>query len=178
MTARAFTLLELMVVISIIGIIMGLSLPMLSLVRLQTKQAACASNLRQLGMLIDTKAQHNGGRFPVARYMPLPFVSSDDSPSLLDVLLGGGKRPLDDAFRCPGDQQVFVRCGISYTYQSELGGRTLEGGRMGRRLTPSEVVVARDFDGGDFETTDGTLSVDFFHGDRNLLFADGHAGGY
>lgn len=167
-----------MVVISIIGIIMGLSLPMLSLVRVRAKQTACASNLRQLGMLIDTKAQQNGGVFPVARYMPAPFVSSDPSPSLLDVLLGGGRRPLDDAFRCPGDQQVFYRCGISYVYQSELGGRTLEGGRTGRRLTPSDIVVARDCDGGDFETTDGTLSVDFFHGDRNLLFADGHAGGY
>jgi prepilin-type processing-associated H-X9-DG protein/prepilin-type N-terminal cleavage/methylation domain-containing protein len=50
--ACAFTLIELMTVISIIGLLMGILLPSLKLTRNLTHSAVCQSNLRQLGIAI------------------------------------------------------------------------------------------------------------------------------
>ena len=51
---RAFTLIELLTVIAIIGVLAGILVPVLGTVRAQARQAACSSNLRQLGQAILT----------------------------------------------------------------------------------------------------------------------------
>lgn len=63
--ATAFTLIELIVVISIIGLLMGILLPALNAARNTARSAVCKSNLRQLGFALKIyAAKHNGYMIP------------------------------------------------------------------------------------------------------------------
>src|SRR5690242_16499995 len=67
---KAFTLIEVLVVIAIIMILIGILLPSLEHVRHQAYIADCASNLRQVGAAITLYANENHGNFPRTRYTP------------------------------------------------------------------------------------------------------------
>lgn len=64
MIRRAFSLVELLVVIGIIGILLALLLPTLRKTRLAAEQTVCASNLRQIGLAIQNYMTDNSGRLP------------------------------------------------------------------------------------------------------------------
>lgn len=63
-TADGFTLVELLVVISIIASLAALAVLGARSVMLSSKQAACASNLRNIGLALHLYAQDHDGRFP------------------------------------------------------------------------------------------------------------------
>ena len=86
-----------------------------------------------------------------------------------------------DVYHCPGDPNiVHGLSGVSYMYQSELSGLKIDEFFPVRLLniSPSQVVVMRDFDGGVFDTRDGEVEAPPFHDLRNLLFADFHTGNF
>ena len=61
--ARAFTIIELLIVISIIAILVGMLLPAISYARGEAHKTTCKSNLRQLGIALSMYIMTHDGRF-------------------------------------------------------------------------------------------------------------------
>ncbi|EIP98638.1 prepilin-type N-terminal cleavage/methylation domain-containing protein [Opitutaceae bacterium TAV1] len=61
---RAFTLIELLTVIAIIGILAAIIIPTVSSVRESANRARCVSNLRQIGIYFAFYAEENKGYLP------------------------------------------------------------------------------------------------------------------
>jgi competence protein ComGC len=62
---KGFTLLDLLVVLSVIAVLIILQLPVLAAGKSQSKIGMCASNVRQLALACQIYANDNGERLPV-----------------------------------------------------------------------------------------------------------------
>ena len=68
-TRRGFTLIELLVVIAIIAILAAILFPVFAKAREKARQAACLSNLKQVGLAIMMYVQDYDERMPIAGAM-------------------------------------------------------------------------------------------------------------
>src|ERR1019366_907370 len=79
--AGAFTLVEMLTVIAIIGILAALLLPALEQAKARAKRIQCVGNLREIGLATHLFANDHGGKFPTQ-------VSINDGGSLEFVTAG------------------------------------------------------------------------------------------
>ncbi len=108
-----FTLIELLVVVVIIGLLAALLLPALSHARTKARLIACVSNIRQIGIAMNTYAGNFNGYFPPPVVGPWPGFGWDHAtwdeslaPYLSKVPWDVNAQPVNIAvpvLRCPLD---------------------------------------------------------------------------
>lgn len=95
---RAFTVMEVLVVIGIIAVLMAILIPAAERVRHQAYVDKCASNLRQIGLALQTYAQENHGNYPRTVY--------SGNPAAYALTRGTGINANDPFISGPGAVQV------------------------------------------------------------------------
>ena len=106
---RGFTLVELLVVIGIIALLIGILLPALSSARKHANQAACASNLRQMG-LATLMYLNDWGYYPGARDQ-VSGGSFAVWPTRLRKYMNGSQK----VFYCPAENYDLVNWTVGLT---------------------------------------------------------------
>lgn len=159
---RAFTLLELLVVLAVVGTLVGLGFPAYRRAVQNARATVCLSNLRQLGGALNLYLADHEMRMPV---LEAGRRSKGEEKASIDTVLG---TYVKDArvFACPADDGNFARdTGTSYFWNTALNGQPVGALRFLVIEDQSRIPVISDKEG--------------FHPYQankvNILFADGHA---
>ena len=112
-----FSLIELLVVISIIAVLAALSLTGFNLVRERGKMSSCMNNLKQIGFCLHQYAADNQDALPVCER----FTSTYGLPTIKSVLISYAANN-DRVFCCPSDRSNYLTHGTSYEWNSFVSG--------------------------------------------------------
>jgi prepilin-type N-terminal cleavage/methylation domain-containing protein len=154
--ARAFTLVELLVVISIIALLVSILLPALARAREQAQQVVCSANLHSIGLIHEMWSQDNEGLFPT-------HINSSNGYILLHVAFKNYTNNIDQTWHCPTDKRILPKTDWfgadvpdggkpvtpSYYYNQLLThgpslGSDSKPIKVANIRTPSQVIVALD----------------------------------
>jgi prepilin-type N-terminal cleavage/methylation domain-containing protein/prepilin-type processing-associated H-X9-DG protein len=167
-TARAFTLVELLLVMAIIAILAALLLPVLGRTKESARATACLSNLHQVGIALQIYVSDNNNKMPVMRDVSTdPAVAATNTfPAINQVLapqLGN-----TNVLRCPSDlRHFFELTGSSYAWNSLLNSEDADHLKVFNiPFSAQEIPVVYDKE--DFHKARGASKA------VNYLYADGH----
>jgi prepilin-type N-terminal cleavage/methylation domain-containing protein len=117
--ARAFTLVELLVVIGIIAVLIGILLPVLSSARESAESVQCKSNLRQLTLMAMTFAADNRDAVPANRIFAGHNGSDDEHITWRAWLIELGYVNDKVAWECPTDSPVQALSELQNPFQHD-----------------------------------------------------------
>lgn len=168
MKSKAFTLIELLTVIAIIGILAAILIPVVGKVRETARQAVCGSNIRQISVAILLFADDNNG------VLPTTGSTAEGEQAATDWILWRGSntdetkirgsaivRYMGDSFtpeiyRCPSDERLkeasLPAYPFTYTMNAVLDprapvtGGSLAAGRLAAIQNPSRIILLAEED--------------------------------
>lgn len=189
---RAFSLLELLITISIIGLLVAIVLPALSGARLHGKRVVCLANLHTLGQTVEMYLQHYGPTYPNVDPFPMgpqfPLSPQDALditqhgaclPVRLHPLLPNAPTLISETWYCPVKGAIDAPQGLRRfghgTYPFNAG--TLASKNTWRIKNPPHTGLVRDFVALDMlNEPNGELRYGLAHKNgQNILYLDSHA---
>lgn len=171
-----FTLVELLVVISIIAILAALLMPALSKSKMKVKEIVCKSNMKQIGTSFIMYADDNAG-YVVRRVNPsdagffwMSYLKDYICPQKTDAAFRLANLP------CPSAVGNFEGCTwsgtwrLDYTYNYYIYANVI---RMSKITNPSTAFTFAD--GNSVAVAPNNLQYfSYRHSFINILYADGH----
>jgi competence protein ComGC len=128
-TVRAFTVLEVLTVISIVSLLAAILMPVLALAKRSALRTNCLANLHSIGIAFSLYGVDDDDLYPAAidrytrdhpSFMPAQFMSDVNSaPDLIDVLSVYSSKK-SGIWRCPADLETYestveeVNTGVVY----------------------------------------------------------------
>ena len=187
---RAFTLIEILVVIAILGVLAAIIFPTFAVVRANARRTSCLSNLKQIGAAMEMYKADYDGRFPFAvdpydkYHVGGGFPGSFDAlvptlPLINEVLWPYSSKQV---FQCASDTgfefdeqsgtrmdalpSCYEKFGTSYYYRTELAAQQVQEAAL---REPAKLNLMFDATGA--WHAGGLLRKDQRY---NTLFADSH----
>ena len=167
---RAFTLVELLVVLFIISLLISLVLPTIGSAMERGRRVRCMNNLKNIGTGLNMYANDHDGKLPTVEPVPSIPVGSPPWPTLTDTLLPYLQNQTN-IFKCPSDATRFPIEGLSYESAYAFLGDLIDRPTIHKYTIDSPVAaLAYDFDNVHL-AAGGNLG-------KNILYADGHVKSY
>ena len=140
----AFTLVELLVVISIIGLLAGLAVPAINGGLKSAKAGACLSNLHQIGVATMAYAADNSFKLPNAG-----SGTSDMWATQLATFISTGTKSKKSIFVCPGCEKTVVEAtgndvAVTYGVHNGLMPKGGTASNISSVVRATEVILAGD----------------------------------
>jgi len=141
---NAFTLVELLVVISIIGLLAGLAVPAINGGLKSAKAGACLSNLHQIGVATMAYAADNSFKLPNAG-----SGTSDMWATQLATFISTGTKSKKSIFVCPGSEKTVQEAtgtdvAVTYGVHNGLMPKGGTASNISSVVRSTEVILAGD----------------------------------
>jgi len=174
---QAFTVLELLMVVTIIGILAALIFPVTKGMADRGRAVACESNLRQLWAALQSSATDNDNTFPEIKINPDDSTAGEGAKELKETLQPYGIT--DQVLQCAADLKGpnwFAKVNTSYMWIPIVEDESTSSVKMyGRRRVvaakPSRVPMLQDYEAVHPPAKVGGLKT------MNTIYLDGHVKG-
>ncbi len=159
---KAFTLVEMLVVMAIVAIVLALGVPAYQIIQARAKSSQCLSHLESLGSALNL---YLGDHQMIMPTLAAARSSIDEELPVIDTVLAEYLES-KNAFQCPADATLWKTTGTSYYWNNALNGQSAA------RLNLFGFIE-------DASRIPVILDKDSWHrysqNKVNHLFADGHA---